>query len=153
MVEIVSIQDDEPECVLDRELEACLSSEDRALQDGAGEEFKPESVLPDRFEEIDKIEEGPSPDGDDLVATDDESPLAAPPSDTIGRAGDEEDEAPPIFRLRRLTAARLLSPMALSGTRITSGFDHALAGSRLDRLFPFCLEGLSGLLKGLLLFG
>merc|ERR1712042_394089 len=37
--------------------------------------------------------------------------------------------------------------------RKTSGFDQALEGSRLDRRFPFCLEGLNGLLSGLLLLG
>jgi len=48
MVEIVSTKDEEePELVLD--LDAFLSSEDRLLLDGAGEECMPESGLPVRL--------------------------------------------------------------------------------------------------------
>lgn len=140
------MQDDEdPELVLD--LDGFLSSDDRLLLDGAGEECKPESGDPAR---LNGSEDGASPSPRWLPVClvagrcPEETEASPPaPSSRAGRAEDADDAAG-ISRDRRL---------AESSGRMTRGLDQALAaGSRLDR-FPFCFDGLRGLLNGLLLFG
>lgn len=153
METVSTIEDDDPELVRDLEQEACLSSEDRLLletKDGAGDECKPESGLQDRLQEMDEGQSLSAEDAfdDNRVDLEPEVDESLPEPSNKGRAG---EEAAFMLRLRRLGASA--ETTLSSFVRKMRGFDHALAGSRVERLFPFCLEGLSGLLNGLLLLG